>query len=120
MATFSSRSCTPSGSSLLLQSVVPEDCRADFTWAGVAPGLTLESPVIDTARLRALQAATPLQRGVSPDDVAHAVRYVLESPAVTGSTLLVDAGSHLVRQPRDWAYADPAEARADASGGPAR
>jgi NAD(P)-dependent dehydrogenase (short-subunit alcohol dehydrogenase family) len=44
---------------------------------------------------------TPLQRSSTPDDVARAVRYLLEAPAVTGSTLLVDGGQHLQPQPRD-------------------
>ena len=71
---------------------------------GVAPGLTLGSPDIDDARLAALQAATPLQRGVRPEDVAAAVRLLLDNPAITGSTLLVDAGSHLAPAARDFAF----------------
>lgn len=40
VATFSSFSWTPSGSSLgQIQSVVPAFCRADLTWSGEAPGL---------------------------------------------------------------------------------
>jgi NAD(P)-dependent dehydrogenase (short-subunit alcohol dehydrogenase family) len=70
----------------------------------VAPGLTLGSPDIDDARLAALQAATPLRRGVQPEDVAAAVRLLLENPAVTGSTLIVDAGSHLAPAARDFAF----------------
>jgi len=70
----------------------------------VAPGLTLGSETIDDARLGTLQAATPLQRGVRPEDVAAAVRLLLENPAITGSTLLVDAGSHLAPMARDFAF----------------
>jgi len=71
---------------------------------GVAPGLTLESPQIDAQRLAALKAQGPLEHGVEAQDVAHAVRFVLENPSVTGSTLLVDAGSHLIRRSRDYAF----------------
>jgi NAD(P)-dependent dehydrogenase (short-subunit alcohol dehydrogenase family) len=70
----------------------------------VAPGLTLGSADIDDARLAALQAATPLQHGVRADDVAAAVRLLLESPSTTGSTLIVDAGSHLAPAARDFAF----------------
>lgn len=70
----------------------------------VAPGLTLGSDDIDDAKLAALQAATPLRRGVHPDDVAAAVRLLLESPSITGSTLIVDAGSHLAPAARDFAF----------------
>jgi NAD(P)-dependent dehydrogenase (short-subunit alcohol dehydrogenase family) len=73
----------------------------------VAPGLTLGSDMIDSARLAQLQAATPLQRGVAAADVARSVRFLLENPAVTGSTLLVDAGSHLAPAARDFAYQTP-------------
>jgi hypothetical protein len=71
---------------------------------GVAPGLTLDGPQIDAQRLAALKAQGPLAHGVEPADVAHAVRFVLENPSVTGSTLLVDAGSHLQRRSRDYAF----------------
>jgi NAD(P)-dependent dehydrogenase (short-subunit alcohol dehydrogenase family) len=71
---------------------------------GVAPGLTLGSELIDADRLAALQAGTLLQRGVQPQHVAQAVRFLLENPSVTGSTLMVDAGSHLVRAERDFAF----------------
>jgi NAD(P)-dependent dehydrogenase (short-subunit alcohol dehydrogenase family) len=70
----------------------------------VAPGLTLEGPQIDAQRLAALKAQGPLAHGVEPADVAHAVRFVLENPSITGSTVLVDAGSHLKRRSRDYAF----------------
>jgi NAD(P)-dependent dehydrogenase (short-subunit alcohol dehydrogenase family) len=74
---------------------------------GVAPGLTLDSVLIDGDRLAALKAQGPLRHGVGPEHVAHAVRFALENPAITGSTLLIDAGSHLVRRARDFAFTDP-------------
>lgn len=74
---------------------------------GVAPGLTLDSPQIGPQRLAALKAQGPLARGVEPRDVAHAVRFVLENPAITGSTLLVDAGNHLMPRARDFAFTEP-------------
>ena len=73
---------------------------------GVAPGLTLEGPLIDAQRLAALKASGPLARGVEAHDVAHAVRFALENPAITGSTLLIDAGSHLQPRARDFAFTD--------------
>jgi NAD(P)-dependent dehydrogenase (short-subunit alcohol dehydrogenase family) len=75
---------------------------------GVAPGLTLDSELIDDKRLAALKAQGPLPRGVEALDVAHAVRFALENRAMTGSTLLIDAGSHLVPRARDFAFTDPA------------
>ncbi len=73
----------------------------------VAPGLTLGSDMIDSSRLAQLQAATPLQRGVAAADVSRSVRFLLENQSVTGSTLLVDAGSHLAPAARDFAFQSP-------------
>jgi hypothetical protein len=68
---------------------------------GVAPGVTLLSGPMTQDELEAARRLTPLQRSSTADDIARAVRFVLESPAVTGTTLLVDGGQHLARQPRD-------------------
>jgi hypothetical protein len=71
---------------------------------GVAPGLTMGSELMDDAKVRALQAQTPLTVGVAPGDVARAVRFLIETPSITGSTLLIDAGSHLVPAARDFPF----------------
>lgn len=44
---------------------------------------------------------TPLGRSSTPDDVAAAVCFVAENPAITGTTLLVDGGQHLIPLQRD-------------------
>jgi hypothetical protein len=56
------------------------------------------------AEFAAAQRLTPLQRSSTPADIARAVRFLIESPAITGSTLLVDGGQHLRGQPRDVLY----------------
>jgi pteridine reductase len=38
---------------------------------------------------------TPLARLGAPEDVAHAVIYLLESDYVTGDAVVVDGGRHL-------------------------
>ena len=68
---------------------------------GVAPGVTMLSGDMDAAEFAASHRMTPLGRSSTPADVARTVRFVLESPAITGTTLLVDGGQHLQRQPRD-------------------
>lgn len=72
--------------------------------AGVAPGLVLGSEFIDADRLAGLHRASLLGRGASAEDVAHAVRYLLEAPSVTGMTILVDGGQHLQPASRDFAF----------------
>jgi NAD(P)-dependent dehydrogenase (short-subunit alcohol dehydrogenase family) len=67
----------------------------------VSPGLTLHSGPMTDAEFITAHRMTPLQRASTPEDVARAVRFLLESPAITGTTLLVDGGQHLQAQPRD-------------------
>ena len=67
----------------------------------VSPGVTLASGPMSPAEFDAAQRLTPLARSSSPADIAHAVRFLLESPAITGHTLVVDGGQHLLGQPRD-------------------
>jgi NAD(P)-dependent dehydrogenase (short-subunit alcohol dehydrogenase family) len=40
---------------------------------------------------------TPLQRSSTPQDIARAVRFLIESPAITGTTLMVDGGYTYLR-----------------------
>jgi NAD(P)-dependent dehydrogenase (short-subunit alcohol dehydrogenase family) len=68
---------------------------------GVAPGITLPSGPMDQAGFEAAHRLTPLQRSSTAGDIARAVRFMLESPAITGTTLLVDGGQHLSAQARD-------------------
>ena len=68
---------------------------------GVAPGVTMLSGEMSGSEFDASHRMTPLQRNSTPQDVARAVRFLLESPAITGTTLLVDGGQHLQPQSRD-------------------
>ncbi|HOB93559.1 MAG TPA: SDR family oxidoreductase [Aquabacterium sp.] len=68
---------------------------------GVSPGVTLLSGPMDEGEFAAAHRMTPLQRSSTPEDIAGAVRYLLTAPAITGTTLLVDGGQHLLGQPRD-------------------
>jgi len=68
---------------------------------GVAPGVTLLSGAMSGDEFAAAHTLTPLKRSSRPDDIARAVRFLIESPAVTGTTLLVDGGQHLQAQARD-------------------
>ena len=84
---------------MLAQSLAPR-----VRVCGVAPGITLASGPMNASEFAAAHAMTPLQRSSTPDDIAHAVRFLIESPAITGTTLLVDGGQHLSAQPRDVLY----------------
>jgi NAD(P)-dependent dehydrogenase (short-subunit alcohol dehydrogenase family) len=69
---------------------------------GVAPGLTLTSPTLTPEKFEAMHKLSPLGRSSTPQDVASAVKFALENQAITGTTLLVDGGQHLMRFERDF------------------
>ena len=69
---------------------------------GVAPGLTLTSHLLDGAKFAQLHRLSPLGRSSTAQDVASAVRFALENRSITGTTLLVDGGQHLMRFERDF------------------
>jgi NAD(P)-dependent dehydrogenase (short-subunit alcohol dehydrogenase family) len=91
-----SKAALDAATTLLAQALAPR-----VRVAAVAPGVTLVSGPMNNAELARAKQLTPLQRSSNADDIARAVRFILESPAITGSTLLVDGGQHLSRQPRD-------------------
>ncbi|WP_374413513.1 SDR family oxidoreductase [Hydrogenophaga sp.] len=69
---------------------------------GVAPGLTLTSHLLSDEKFLALHRQSPLGRSSTPEDVAATVVFALHNRSITGTTLLVDGGQHLMRFPRDF------------------
>ncbi|KQU87028.1 short-chain dehydrogenase [Variovorax sp. Root318D1] len=69
---------------------------------GVAPGLTLPSHMLDEAKFSQLHKLSPLGRSSTPADVAATVKFALENNSITGTTLLVDGGQHLMKFDRDF------------------
>lgn len=69
---------------------------------GVAPGLTLTSHLLSEEKFQALHALSPLGRSSSAADVAATVKFALENTSITGTTLLVDGGQHLMKFERDF------------------
>lgn len=69
---------------------------------GVAPGLTLTSHMLDEAKFQALHQLSPLGRSSTPQDVCAAVVFALTNASITGTTLLVDGGQHLMKFERDF------------------
>ncbi len=68
---------------------------------GVSPGITLVSGPMDEDEFAKAHKLTALGRSSTPEDIARAVRFLVESPAITGIDLAVDGGQHLVGQSRD-------------------
>ncbi|MCU0926831.1 MAG: SDR family oxidoreductase [Hydrogenophaga sp.] len=69
---------------------------------GVAPGLTLTSHLLSDDKFAELHQQSPLGRSSTPEDVAATVAFALANRSITGTTLLVDGGQHLMRFERDF------------------
>lgn len=69
---------------------------------GVAPGLTLTSHMLSDDKFAELHRQSPLGRSSTPEDVAATVVFALTNRSITGTTLLVDGGQHLMRFERDF------------------
>jgi NAD(P)-dependent dehydrogenase (short-subunit alcohol dehydrogenase family) len=91
-----SKAALEAANTLLAQALAPR-----LRVCGVAPGVTLPSGPMSELEFESARRQTPLQRSSTGADIARAVRFLLESPAITGTTLLVDGGQHLSHQARD-------------------
>ena len=100
-----SKAALAAATTLLAQALAPS-----VRVVGVAPGITLPSGPMSEHEFDRARRMTPLGYSCSAEDVAKAVRFLIESRAITGTTLLVDGGQHLLAQPRDVLYLARAEA----------
>jgi NAD(P)-dependent dehydrogenase (short-subunit alcohol dehydrogenase family) len=68
---------------------------------GIAPGISLVSGEQTEEEFAKAHRATPLGKSSTPEDIAAAVCFLAEAPAITGSVLVVDGGQHLIPLQRD-------------------
>ena len=61
----------------------------------VAPGPILAPPGTSAEELAAVETATPLGRWGGPEEIAKAVRFLVETNFVTGEVVRVDGGRHI-------------------------
>lgn len=71
---------------------------------GVAPGLTLTSHTMSPEQFESLHKVSPLGHSSTAADVASTVVFALNNQSITGTTLLVDGGQHLLPLPRDVVF----------------
>lgn len=91
-----SKAALQTATTMLAQALAPK-----VRVVGVAPGITMVSGAQSEAEFQRAHKVTPLGRSSTPEDIAHAVRFVIEAQAMTGTTLLVDGGQHLIPLQRD-------------------
>ena len=67
----------------------------------IGPGPALRNAHQTEAEFRAQCEATLLCRGTTPEEIAAAVRFILEAPAMTGQMIALDGGQHLAWETPD-------------------
>jgi len=92
-----SKAALASANTLLAMALAPQ-----LRVVGVAPGLTLPSHLMSEAQFEALHRLSPLGRSSTAADVAATVKFALENASITGTTLLVDGGQHLMPLTQDF------------------
>ncbi len=68
---------------------------------GIAPALMLRSAGQTDENYERVHSRNPLHRGVEPDDVVSAIRYLVAVPTVTGEVLVIDGGQRFSPPARD-------------------
>ena len=91
-----SKAALDTATKMLAQALAPR-----LRIVGVAPGITMVSGDQSEAGFAQAHTATPLGRSSTPQDIADAVVYAASARALTGTTLVVDGGQHLVPSVRD-------------------
>jgi NAD(P)-dependent dehydrogenase (short-subunit alcohol dehydrogenase family) len=91
-----SKAALHTATTMLAQQLAPK-----LRVVGVAPGLTMVSGDQTEAGFANAHQQTPLGRSSTPQDIVDAVLYAASARAVTGTTLLVDGGQHLLPLSRD-------------------
>jgi NAD(P)-dependent dehydrogenase (short-subunit alcohol dehydrogenase family) len=92
-----SKAALEAANTLLAQALAPL-----VRLVGVAPGLTLTSHMLDDDQFQKLHTLSPLGRSSTVEDVVSSVVFAVHNRAMTGTTLLVDGGQHLMKFERDF------------------
>jgi NAD(P)-dependent dehydrogenase (short-subunit alcohol dehydrogenase family) len=88
---------------LAARALAPRSIRVN----GIAPGLMLRSSGQSEENYEAMHADTPLHRGVEPEDVVAAIRYLIDAGSVTGHVLTIDCGQRFMGLGRDVQFMGP-------------
>jgi len=92
-----SKAALETANTLLAKTLAPQ-----LRVVGVAPGLTLTSHMLSDEKFHDLHKLSPLGRSSSVEDVVATVLFALNNSSITGTTILVDGGQHLMPFERDF------------------
>ena len=70
----------------------------------IAPSVTLVSGPQSRSNFEQAHVMNALRRGVDVADLVRALAYLVDTPTVTGQTLVIDGGQRFLALPRDVAY----------------
>jgi len=82
---------------LAARALASRGCRVN----GIAPALMLRSNGQSPENFDMMHTNNPLRRGVEPEDVVAALRYLIGAKAVTGQIITIDAGQRFFGLDRD-------------------
>ncbi|HZC37822.1 MAG TPA: SDR family oxidoreductase [Sphingomicrobium sp.] len=74
---------------------------------GIALGLVLRSTGQTEANFETMHRRNPLGRGVEPQDIVDAIRYLTDAKCVTGQALVIDSGQRFMGLERDVQFLSP-------------
>jgi NAD(P)-dependent dehydrogenase (short-subunit alcohol dehydrogenase family) len=94
-----SKAALQMANSMLAQALSP-----DVRVCAIAPGLTFPSYLQNDADFNRTAKYSLTGEISHPADIAKAAVFMLETPSVSGATLLVDAGQHLSAMGRDVSF----------------
>ena len=69
---------------------------------GIAPALPLPSHLQSAEDFERTHKISPLGYGSRAEDICRTVLYILQTPSLTGSCIVVDAGQHLLGLQQDF------------------
>ncbi len=88
--------CVSKGGLITLTKALARDLAPKVQVNAVAPGPVLLPPDLSEEEKEAIIRKTPLGRIGTPQDVAYAVRFLLENDFINGAVLVVDGGRSIV------------------------
>jgi Dehydrogenases with different specificities (related to short-chain alcohol dehydrogenases) len=68
---------------------------------GIAPSVTMVSGPQSRRNFDAVHAMNALGRGVVVEDIVRALRFIVDTPTLTGQTIVLDGGQRFLGLPRD-------------------
>lgn len=71
---------------------------------GIAPSVTLMSGPQKRANYEKVHSLNALGRGIAPEHVVAALRFLVATPTITGQTITLDGGLRFLSLPRDVQY----------------